>query len=475
MRVLPKMIPCVAAMICCMSGAPVSAQQATPLSLKFEVTAGGDRFVPAADQACAWQGKGPTRPGTYSLRIDISRKGMPVMIPDSVTLVATGEGAEERVLKTWRQGSTLVIGNLEITKDIKGLSFRDSLKKPICEVPLKLASTHAAPAPAPAPVPAGPTAEELFALQNEAAEAFFKAQTVSDHELVGSKVLRARKVTLYHLPDGSPAFPIPRHLTEKDEITLKVAHPADARVKVQVMACDDVPTLRVQGSLADASTFLPKGSAADPRQAKSQFRLKTHPKVLECSDSLSYKITTTLASGATSTRTITLAIDPIYHIAWGVAAVFDFGKRGSYSLKDRPVPGGGAATEKYIALEDDYSGMRPLVLLGVYPFGANPKDWGARDIFSLLIGVDPTHFTDGFVWGIGISPLPGVGIMGGMSIYSVQELDEKVVDNKGDPMEAGDTYKATGDLPTKTVFNSDSVGGFIGLTITSEAIKALMN
>lgn len=253
-----------------------------------------------------------------------------------------------------------------------------------------------------------------------------------------------------------------------------MAQPPNAAVNVEILACEKVPALRVQGSLAATTAMLGKLPILEQRQAKAIFRFKSHAKVLECAGSLSYKITTTLQGGQTASSTITIAIDPIYHLAWGVAAVFDFGKRSQYSLKDRPVTGS-SNTEKYIAMDEEYSGMRPLVVLGVYPFGANPRDWGVRDYFSFLVGVDPAHFTDGFVFGMGFTPLPGLGIIGGVSIYSTQELDDKAVDTKGNPLEAGDAFKATGNLPTKTVFNSDSVGGFIGLTVTSEALKALMD
>ena len=120
-----------------------------------------------------------------------------------------------------------------------------------------------------------------------------------------------------------------------------MAQPPGATVKVDILACEKVPTLRVQGSLADATARFNKQS----QPARESYSFKTHTKVLECAGSLSYK----------------------------------------------------------------------------------------------------------------------------------RELDEKVVAPNGKALKEGDAFKATGNLPTKTVFNSDSVGGFIGLTVTSEALKALMD
>ena len=61
------------------------------------------------------------------------------------------------------------------------------------------------------------------------------------------------------------------------------------------------------------------------------------------------------------------------------------------------------------------------------------------------------------------------------AISMVNKPDFRGVPQDGKALKEGDAFKATGNLPTKTVFNSDSVGGFIGLTVTSEALKALMD
>jgi len=297
----------------------------------------------------------------------------------------------------------------------------------------------------------------------------------ADHQAKG---WNSRVYRLYHLPDGSPAFPVPMHITERDKILISVARPPGAHTDITVSSCEKVPSFRIIGSLAETRALLKKLTPLMKSQNLreegdySKYRLKSAIHEVQCSGALTYKITTTLFDGTTSSTVTTINIDPVYHLAWGVALTFDFGQQKNLSLKDR-LNAKKTATEKFISSESEYSGVRPLILVGLYPFGANPHNWRVMDWFSPFIGVDPSRIDEGFMWGLSICPLPGVGLAVGMSVYASEELDDNATAAGGTPLQPGDAYTAIGDLPTKKVFNGDSVGGFIGISLTTEAFKAL--
>jgi len=62
---------------------------------------------------------------------------------------------------------------------------------------------------------------------------------------------------------------------------------------------------------------------------------------------------------------------------------------------------------------------------------------------------------------------PWFGVLVGFNVYKSTVLQP------GNGIKDGDVWTSAGDLPTKDVFNKDSVGGFVGINLTSDIIQAI--
>jgi hypothetical protein len=147
--------------------------------------------------------------------------------------------------------------------------------------------------------------------------------------------------------------------------------------------------------------------------------------------------------------------------------MFDFGRPRKLSLGDRPSVDG-MATEKFVIDSDDYAGVAPVITLGVNLCGTNPAEmtWCDRLANPTLL-VDPSRLTEGFGVGLTLRPFHGVGILAGMTVY------ESTVLADGTYVSAGDTWTIPGELPTKKVFNKDSLGFVLGVVISTDVFAAL--
>jgi len=325
-----------------------------------------------------------------------------------------------------------------------------------CNVQLEQKPAAAEPNP-----PASDTPTQHFAALDDEALVYLQSTLkLANHGIEGSEAL-GRKIVLYHLPGGAPAFPIPSHVTEKDEIAIKVAAPKDAIVQIEVSSCDAVPGVRVLGTYADVS----KIAVLALHAAQRMYVLRGNDKTLSCANSLAYKITVTDGSNVVSTTT-TIPIDPIYRISWGAAVIFDFGRPRQIGLKDRPTTDG-TGTEKYVSQTDDYSGFRPIVLLALHFCGLNPRKWNVCDLVAPVVGADLSRLSSGFLAGIEIMPYSGIGVIGGISVFKSDVLDPAA------RVSVNDTFSATGTVPKSSAFNREGVGAFLGVAVTSDIFSQL--
>jgi hypothetical protein len=292
---------------------------------------------------------------------------------------------------------------------------------------------------------------------NQKAMAYLASEKITNHG-VGGGVL-GRHYRLYHLPDGTPAFPLPMHVNEKDQVEIWAVMPIGTKATVDVVACDKAPGFRIRGSYKDAA------GAAGKLQGLEEvtFALQAYPSQLQCAGTLTYKIDT---SGQSTTTSI--SIDPVYRFEWGVGYGFDFGKPQKLSLGDR-APASGTGTEKFVVASNDFTGAKPIITLGVDVCGTNPADMNWCDrLLMPSIWVDPTRLSQGFGVGLVFRPIFGVGILAGLSIFQSTALSD------GLTAKPGDTWTAAGDLPTKKVFNGDSLGFMLAATLDTEIFAALV-
>lgn len=292
------------------------------------------------------------------------------------------------------------------------------------------------------------------------ARKYLVAQSIIDHGRSGDHV------TLYHLPDGRPAFPLPTHLAESADIALAAVIPDGAQASFQVTSCDARPGYRIAGSFSGASEVLGRLQSAERPQRT--YHIAQHDSLLRCAGTLSYEVQIDFDEGAPEVKqSLSIVLDPVYRFSWGVALGFDFGSPTQLSLGDRNDGSGGS--EKFISELDDMTGLQPFVSLTVFLFEANPRDWHLTNVFfNPFVALDPLRLTEGFVVGLNIKPFFEVGVLLGLSVFQVEQLKDGV------SSEPGDTWTAAGDLPTDKVFSKDSLGLLVGVELPVEVLTALV-
>jgi hypothetical protein len=280
--------------------------------------------------------------------------------------------------------------------------------------------------------------------------------------------VHGRLYKLYHLPDGTPAFPIPSHISEEDEVEIWIVLPPGASAKVDVVACDKVPGFRVDGSYKDA---LGKAGTLQAGDDPTTYVLRAVGSRMQCAGTLTYKIETVGSGdsqGLAASTTTSISIDPIYRFEWGVGYMFDFARPHALRLGDRP-DASGMGSEKFVIDSRDRTGARPIVALSVNVCGTNPRklDWCDR-LVNPSVWIDPQRLTEGFGAGLGLRPMYGVTLVAGMTVFKSMQIAD------GTRIKAGETWTATGDLPTKKVFNKDSLGFGLSIIVSTEVFASLL-
>jgi hypothetical protein len=298
---------------------------------------------------------------------------------------------------------------------------------------------------------------------NQQALAYLAAQNIVRHAVEGGVL--GKQYRLYHLPDGTPAFPLPLHIDEKDEVELAIVLPIGGKAAVDVVACDKAPGYRIKGSYKEGAAAAGKLHGRD-EEKKVEFAVEAYPNRLKCAGTLTYKIETSGKASGNTTTSIT--IDPVYRFEWGVGYGFDFGSPKRLSLAERSAAGGNGS-EKFIVETDELTGAKPIVTLGVNICGTNPDAMTSCDrLLMPTIWVDPTRLDEGFGVGFVFRPVYGVGILAGMSVFESQALADGVKAAPGDP------WTAAGDLPTKKVWNRQSLGFMLAATLDTGIFAALV-
>lgn len=294
------------------------------------------------------------------------------------------------------------------------------------------------------------------ALLNASALKFLGDREIRDHERSGDR--RGHTFKVYHLPDGSPAFPLPGNIAEEDRVEVWIASVASTNVSLEITACKDVPAVRISGTRP--------GSKAEPVESGElptwEFELRRISAPSKCAEQLSYKIVTQHGS-----KEITIKVAPVHRFAWGLAYGFDFGRPTQLKLVERPIEGGAGETERVIARDTRRSGFRPMVTLTLNACNANLEDWDLCDGFGLTAMADPSRLTQGGGLGLKIQPYPGLGVLLGLTFFKVDTF------SAGHDLSVGDVFPGTGDLPIDEEFTWKSFGFFIGVGGDTDTVKKL--
>lgn len=269
---------------------------------------------------------------------------------------------------------------------------------------------------------------------------------------------------LYHLPDGRPAFPLPPHITEHQRVRLRVVVPDGAGARFSVESCTDAPSFRTEGTFRPGR---PGGKPVSTAEASPRsFAIVDYPQDLTCKKTLAYTVEVKEGAAVASTKT-SIAIDSVQRFFVGAGIMFDFVSPQKLSLKDRPIAGGGS--EKYVELANHFAGFRPLVTLGVYVCEANPRDWKPCNMFAPVIALDPTRLDQGAGLGLQVSPIHGLGIVGGADVFLSEKVPNEV------RVRPGQAWTVPGDLPVDHRFDAESFGGFVGVTATLDLLTSMFD
>lgn len=433
----------------------------TSLALGVATAAAGTSFTVTVDvakagtaEACASKATATAdKTDTLTVAVTAKQKADLQLTVDASVVVLKGESADVK----FPDGAYL---NKSLLVMSAGKKICTRLLEPPVGAP---APTPGSPTPGTPPVEVDKTA--LAALE-QAARSFLDSKNITDHQVIKQSNF-GRTFRIYHLPTGAPAFPLPRHINEKDDLEIWTVIPSDATVAVEVSACDKVPAVRVAGTYKAAAEYA--GKLQSGEKEPLTFKLDGYAKRLNCAGTLTYKIDVAHKGLAASTTT-SIAFDPVYRFEWGVGFMFDFATPHKLSLGDRPTDDGmgNVASEKFVVDSDDYTGFKPVIALGINVCGTNPSEmtWCDRLVQPTLV-LDPTRLTSGFGLGLTFRPFHGFGVMAGMTVFKSTVLADGVM------TKVGESWGIAGDLPTKEVFNKDSLGFMLSAVISTDVFAEL--
>ena len=294
-----------------------------------------------------------------------------------------------------------------------------------------------------------------------------------------------RRITIYHTPDGRVAHVIPSDIEETDTIVLAVVVPDNGRAPIVPKSCPKLEEGRVRSSFSEASEAvggLKRDGDGRVLGLDAIIWTVEYAGEYRCSEELEYEVHTDFYvtqdddgdDQPPAKKTFhrlsaqTLTLDPVYFITVGAALAFDFGRPTNVSLHERPSSAMAGQTEKFVGSRRDFGGLSPLITVGAHPCGANPKRWRACDMFSPTVVVDPTRLTKGFGLGMSFSFTPWFGVLVAANAYKSTVLQK----NSG--ISIGDVWDTPGDVPTREVFNAQSFGAFVGVSLTTDLLNAII-
>ncbi|HEY6910828.1 MAG TPA: hypothetical protein VI356_15720 [Myxococcales bacterium] len=280
-----------------------------------------------------------------------------------------------------------------------------------------------------------------------------------------------RSVTIHHLPNGSPAFALPAHVTEHDLVALEIVLPEGASARADVTACGARADFRILGGNLPAAAKV-AGFQAEHKDLSQERQLSriVFPQTLQCSDSIKYTLSVFDPGSSptpTATSDVTLPIDPVYTFSVGVASGYDMAAPVGYSLRDLPDASSGSGTSKFINRSKAQEGLRTIITATYHPFQFNPNDWHWTNLVAPFVGINPASPLNGAVVGNEfVLPSGLFGILAGVSIFQSDELPSQLA------LSAGDKWTTTGDLPRNSTYGH-SFGAFLGVNLNAIAVARL--
>ncbi len=432
----------------------------------FELEEAFSGIAPNVELVCP-----DTEPEDFELSFDLDWRGANETKFENVTLTCRGEASGDQV-------SSIEVERGELDTSMLVLTYGD---QEICSREARSPTTPPRVQTQPPGSEPDPPDRESVSLVASTREYLAREcednQKYCDHtrEPIIGPGLRVR-YTLYHLPNGEPAFHYPSTIREVDEIRLKIFLPRGFAVTSKVEECTEINPARIHGSYQSVIEILkpseevgdlqtrPDGDSPDRTRAPDfvKHRLGT---VTGCHGDVVF-VNQVATVGPDDevwhvAVTNTLRVRPMYRFVWSFMPVFDFAQRPSYSIGERTVPAtedSEATLEKYVAESSSLAGIRPTAALTVFPWRADPQARCCNP--GVTIAVDPLELSGGMV---GVSVFLGahIGVTAGVSIYGRETLRE------GSNVSAEDSWTSPGDLPVETgFFDGQDIGAFVGVNLS---------
>jgi hypothetical protein len=295
----------------------------------------------------------------------------------------------------------------------------------------------------------------------EAAAVLAAARLVVAGDLPGSAVRRSAwtgrgEVTLYFLPDGSPAKPMPKDLSERDTIHLKVLLPKDdlGAASFDVTACPTRDLSRIEGSQSGATSGVQSVEAI-------QIVLQDLPDLRCGSGQTSFTIKTPYGSQASS-----LTLGDVYSGTFAVQFTFDFTPSGRLGT------GNDGTGRSVIIRSDDPLGPKVVPSFVWHPAGYDPNHLSVLGaLVNPSLGLDLDAMTSSFYFGDQICG-PGVCLAVGGHVRKVDGLTAASGLGVGSPFDP-----SKGALPTESKWSATGggLGVFVGATIDVNVAAKLLS
>lgn len=285
-----------------------------------------------------------------------------------------------------------------------------------------------------------------------------------------------RTIVVPILPDGTRYGQLPSDITERDKFQLVAVVPSNATVAWEAMDADGKTLHSTTCNAPPLYRNLITGGEeeAGKQKARTEFPLgeiqpRWHaPFGHGCENSLSYVVKITLA-GCNDSAVVakdSITTEKVYDFLLGAGFGYDFGSPVHYSSQSEVE---GTTTQKVLVRTRDQTGLKPIVTLSYFPFGANPNNWEYRNWVSPFIGLDPTRFDKGAIAGVNFQPFGiAFSLLAGVSVYQSEKLSAPV------GLQPGQVIPTGTDISTRNTFNSDGLGFFLGANFTTESLKLFL-
>lgn len=296
----------------------------------------------------------------------------------------------------------------------------------------------------PAPPAAGP-ASDLEAQR-------FLSSDKGKAELEKVQGTAGKSILLPHLPSGRAAFPYPASVVENDKLQAVLV--ADLTVPTgAILNMDSCPDREPFRILGDFSALAAKKQALEAQGAPPErFAVVALGAAFECgAGKMVYTAAQAAPAGGgqpVAPPATTLRVRPIYHLAATFIYAFDFQNQSTFSVKD-----------KKVASQDDKVGPSLNVGFTWFPGGVDYEHMKGRNYWlNPFLVFDLKAPKENLASGLALTVSGGLSVAVGVSFHKSTILDGKSV---------GDAFSGDGTVPTRKVWDSKSVGFFVGVALDS--------